>query len=771
MSNVITPPTPFDFKQPPEPPVVFLAGAIDQGKAEDWQTKVIKELNDVPCTILNPRRDDWDCVDSETMALTPDGPKSYSELRVGDDVFTFSQDRDVLEIQPIEKMNVFEIDDEMVEFIRNDCSFFFTKNHDLLDRTSFRHSRTRKVKAGLFVGKKEPVRFPAGKFLQDGEQGDVIPYGNGFMDDHFRLAAWILSEGSIFVRKDTGAMQVTIAQYKKNHQKVKEIGEILDRLGMRYHRESRQFVLDKESSDFVCGIAAIEKYTVPKWVMDAPIRQKKIFIREYAKGDGCMVGDRISYLCFGDKYRSFAQQMMVLCFGAGIGTKWKDKTSGFGHPVINLVPHNDNKKWFCMKCERTVRYRGVVWCPTTKNGTWVAYRNGLPFITGNSSWVQSINNPQFREQVEWELKGLEQCSLIALALTKDSKAPISLLELGLHASDGKMVVFCPKGFWRKGNVDIVCNTYDVPVFENFGEFVAQIRATITVKSASGGTKTASDRVVRKMFARAFVMALEGVEEPDWLRNPVYTVEGPREASMITASQVKKGDICTVNASYGILTSMLERNQLKILRDVVRQGGGKVYVESVRGDTAYVTAYDNPMSRIVGGVQVPVSLLKPINFTAGDSLLRGRPDYGENEADIEERMKNLVSKIASTETYRIMIEQFRPALARHLVALENVFGGKWTLRGIHPEGGKVMVVEFGIRPGSSADQSPEKVGFRLEYDYVSGVYKFTPFSVTEGKTKLGRIMDGFYTEELSDIRKLIYLYRSVSVRKNFLIFKT
>jgi len=33
----ILPPEPFDFKQPAETPVVFLAGAIDQGKAEDWQ--------------------------------------------------------------------------------------------------------------------------------------------------------------------------------------------------------------------------------------------------------------------------------------------------------------------------------------------------------------------------------------------------------------------------------------------------------------------------------------------------------------------------------------------------------------------------------------------------------------------------------------------------------------------------------------------------------------------------------------------------------------
>jgi hypothetical protein len=39
---------------------VFLAGAIDQGKAVDWQQKVARALDEFDITVLNPRRDDWD---------------------------------------------------------------------------------------------------------------------------------------------------------------------------------------------------------------------------------------------------------------------------------------------------------------------------------------------------------------------------------------------------------------------------------------------------------------------------------------------------------------------------------------------------------------------------------------------------------------------------------------------------------------------------------------------------------------------------------------
>ncbi|MFT3682488.1 MAG: nucleoside 2-deoxyribosyltransferase domain-containing protein [Ferruginibacter sp.] len=40
--------------------LIFLAGSIDMGNAMDWQSQVINFFKDKHCTILNPRRDDWD---------------------------------------------------------------------------------------------------------------------------------------------------------------------------------------------------------------------------------------------------------------------------------------------------------------------------------------------------------------------------------------------------------------------------------------------------------------------------------------------------------------------------------------------------------------------------------------------------------------------------------------------------------------------------------------------------------------------------------------
>lgn len=88
----------------------------------------------------------------------------------------------------------------------------------------------------------------------------------------------------------------------------------------------------------------------------------------------------------------------------------------------------------------------------------------------DSSWIQSYENPQFNQQVSWELNALDKSDVILMYLDPNTKSPISLLELGLHATSKKLYVVCPDGFWRKGNVEMVCSVYDIPLFNTLEEF-------------------------------------------------------------------------------------------------------------------------------------------------------------------------------------------------------------------------------------------------------------------------------------------------------------
>jgi hypothetical protein len=58
MARVLKPPAPLLLDG--RTPSVFLAGSIEMGQAEDWQTQLERTLADLDIIVLNPRRDEWD---------------------------------------------------------------------------------------------------------------------------------------------------------------------------------------------------------------------------------------------------------------------------------------------------------------------------------------------------------------------------------------------------------------------------------------------------------------------------------------------------------------------------------------------------------------------------------------------------------------------------------------------------------------------------------------------------------------------------------------
>ena len=93
----------------------------------------------------------------------------------------------------------------------------------------------------------------------------------------------------------------------------------------------------------------------------------------------------------------------------------------------------------------------------------------------DTSWQQELANPQFRAQVEWELAAQERADLIAMYFAPNTQAPITLLEFGLFARSNKLVVCCPTGYWRKGNVDVVCARYDIPQVPSLAELCEYVQ--------------------------------------------------------------------------------------------------------------------------------------------------------------------------------------------------------------------------------------------------------------------------------------------------------
>ena len=88
----------------------------------------------------------------------------------------------------------------------------------------------------------------------------------------------------------------------------------------------------------------------------------------------------------------------------------------------------------------------------------------------DSSWKQVPENREFSEQVNWELDAQCKASVILYYFAPGSKSPITLFELGLFKNNN-VVVYCPRDFYRYGNVAIVCDRYYIPRVESEDEVV------------------------------------------------------------------------------------------------------------------------------------------------------------------------------------------------------------------------------------------------------------------------------------------------------------
>lgn len=141
----------------------------------------------------------------------------------------------------------------------------------------------------------------------------------------------------------------------------------------------------------------------------------------------------------------------------------------------------------------------------------------------DASWRQRADEPAFREQVEWELAGLERADKVLMHFDPATRAPISLLELGLMARTGKLVVSCPEGFWRLGNVEVTCARYGAPLFGGLEQAVEHLRRWLEAPRPSGVGVVALDHLQLAMprggeaQARRFygeVLGLDEVPKPE-----------------------------------------------------------------------------------------------------------------------------------------------------------------------------------------------------------------------------------------------------------------
>lgn len=99
----------------------------------------------------------------------------------------------------------------------------------------------------------------------------------------------------------------------------------------------------------------------------------------------------------------------------------------------------------------------------------------------DESWEQCKDCEPFRGQVLWEIGAQEKCDLILYVYTKDSKAPITMFENGAWGTKKDCIVCVEEGFYRQGNLDIYMEHFNIPIYHNLDEMIADLHEVLEDK--------------------------------------------------------------------------------------------------------------------------------------------------------------------------------------------------------------------------------------------------------------------------------------------------
>lgn len=342
----------------------------------------------------------WGCVDTETEIMTQQGWVRHDELNEGDVVLTLNQDSGKSEWQKCEAVNRYDVDTELLSLESKVHSSLTSSNHrwpvlhkDRLDGISV----TKQWRTSETLNSNDYLIMAA-------ESSDCLSH-KIYSDAWVELVGWFWTEGSI--RKDRKNPRVRIYQSNiKNPDYVARIREALttvygptsDKLGdpkdlgvgkwREIHRSNGMvmFSLDVQASqNFVKPWMCPNRIIDLEFIRTLTLDQLHLLIEVSIIADG---HERNGYKVITQSEKDRLVPIEYAAILAGYSTSLTETEFQYNGesrirwdlrlrntPTYNVPPK---------KAQKWVPYKGVIWCPTTPNGTWVAKRDGKTFFTGNS---------------------------------------------------------------------------------------------------------------------------------------------------------------------------------------------------------------------------------------------------------------------------------------------------------------------------------------------------------------------------------------------------
>ena len=333
-----------------------------------------------------PTRVGFQCMSEDTEILGENGWKKYNEVQEGDTIATFNLEKEIIEYLPVKHVFAREYEGVMYNLKNRISDQLISPEHRVV-RRKFNNGEYILEKIEDVFNLKSPFIVPVGS--SGNIEGD-----NSLNEDIVNLIAWVVSEGTLDPG-ERGDGRISIYQSEKvNPHKFQEIISICSNLNLKYTRRLQKGLgedcdvirFDADSSRQILAYFNSDKNKGIKFVPDSIIKADtetaRMFLETYIKGDG---SDGCKICTTSEVIRDQLMQVIVNAgYGATILVRKPDNDlSKKDRYIIRLIRHQDT---YINRVEK-VDYKGIIWCPNTKNETVIARRNGKIFITGNTPFT------------------------------------------------------------------------------------------------------------------------------------------------------------------------------------------------------------------------------------------------------------------------------------------------------------------------------------------------------------------------------------------------
>jgi proteasome lid subunit RPN8/RPN11 len=380
--------------------------AVEQGMADPaaFAEKAIYETQFIYSKANKPR---WArgaiggtlfCVDDSTEALTTEGWKGVDELLAGDMIASFDMSTERLVWKPVQSVHQFPFDGEMVHLTDKHHDILMTPDHRCV---TYREHRVPGQRASGAMHRTLEIQD-----AQDLKRADAIPSGASFdhqpvgepLDDAMvRVIGWVVTEGC-FHKKNRGREEwgghLTIAQNEGPdaatlRRDLAAAGFSWTETVHRYESGNADHVRFFVSKSQCAGLRDMlpGKQLTPPLLMRMTTAQITMLVETMIAGDGS-VHKTTGRECFiqnpGATLDTFQMALTLL------GKSYSVRRHGKAARAV-LIRNSTVYSLNYSRRER-VQYKGRVWCPIVADThTWVARRNGKPFITHNTFKQYSVN--------------------------------------------------------------------------------------------------------------------------------------------------------------------------------------------------------------------------------------------------------------------------------------------------------------------------------------------------------------------------------------------